>query len=659
MSDQNSASNNIESFETESRTFDPPVGFGDGAWVGSMDQYRDLHTLAVGDPDKFWGEVAGMFDWTKKWDSVLSGAMPDAKWFVGGETNLAHNCLDRIIDDGHGGKAALIWEGEPVDGDNGPEVKRITYTDLFIQVNRIANGLKALGVKKGDVVTLYLPMIPDAVAAMLACARIGAPHSVIFAGFSAQAIADRMADANSKLILTADGARRRGKVLPLKETVDEALAKTPGAQCVVFSHCGNDCPMQDGRDHWSADVFDGQSGDCDSEPMGSEDPLFVLYTSGSTGKPKGIVHSTGGYMCWTYLTTKYTFDLKPDDVYWCTADIGWITGHSYVTYGPLLNGGTCFLYEGAPNFPDFSRFWDIVERNKITIFYTAPTAIRAFMKAGDDLVEKHDLSSLRLLGTVGEPINPEAWMWFHEKVGGGRCPIVDTWWQTETGGHMITPMPGATPTKPGTATLPFPGVDAAIVNEQGEELEHNQGGLLVIRKPWPGMLRGILGDRDRFLETYFSKVPGMYFSGDGARRDADGYFWIMGRIDDVLNVSGHRLGTAEIESALVAHASVAEAAVVGYPHEIKGEAVAAYVTLKAGHDKSDDLKQTLRQQVADQIGSIAKPDQIRFADALPKTRSGKIMRRLLRDIAAGRDVTGDTTTLEDRSVVDQLLKQDG
>ena len=654
---------NIESHETESRVFDPPPEFAaesGGAHVRSLEDYREMHRRSLDDTAEFWDEIAQEFDWTADYGQVVRGEMPDATWFVGGRTNLAHNCLDRIVNDGHGGKAALVWEGEPVDGD-GPEVRTITYADLRDRVNRIANGLRALGVGKGDVVTIYLPMIPDAVAAMLACARIGAPHSVIFAGFSANAIADRMKDADSKIILTSDGARRRGKVLPLKETVDEALAKVPGAKCVVFRHIGAGCPMTDGRDVWADAAFDGQQGECPSEEMDSEDPLFVLYTSGSTGKPKGILHTTGGYMAWAYLTTRLTFDMKPGDLFWCTADVGWITGHTYVTYGPLLNGGTVLLYEGAPNFPDFGRFWDIVERHKVTTFYTAPTAIRAFMKAGDDLPSRGTISSsLRLLGTVGEPINPEAWMWFRERIGGGAVPhrrhlVADrdrrphdhapARRDPDQARHRHAPLPRRRRRhrqRAGRGAPPQPGRPAWSS-----------------AKPWPGMLRGVLGDRQRFLDTYFSKVPGAYFSGDGARRDADGYFWVMGRIDDVLNVSGHRLGTAEVESALVAHPAVAEAAVVGYPHEIKGEAVAAYVTLKPGHDPDDALRDKLRRQVADQIGAIAKPDQIRFADALPKTRSGKIMRRLLRDIAAGRDVTGDTTTLEDRSVIDQLLAQDG
>jgi acetyl-CoA synthetase len=645
---------NIESFETESRTFEPPADFASKAHVQSMDEYRRLWQQSVDDPDAFWGEVAKTFTWMKPFDSVLGGSVPDVTWFGGGQTNLAANCLDRIIEQGYGEKAAIIWEGEPVDEAGTPEVRTISYNDLAAEVGRMANGLKVLGVRKGDVVTIYLPMIPEAVAAMLACARIGAPHSVIFAGFSASAIADRMTDAASRFVLTSDGAHRRGKVLPLKETVHEALQKVEASKVVVFQRCGNETPMTGGRDVWADEAFGSQSPDCPPEPMDSEDLLFVLYTSGSTGKPKGIMHTTAGYMAHAYLTSKYTFDLKDIDVFWCTADVGWVTGHSYIAYGPLLNGATCLMYEGAPNFPDWSRFWQIVERHNVTIFYTAPTAIRAFMKAGDEPLQGRDLSSLRLLGTVGEPINPEAWMWYHEKIGGGRCPIADTWWQTETGGHMITPMPGATPTKPGTATLPFFGVDAAIVDEQGNEVPHNQGGLLVIRKPWPGMLRGVLGDRDRFIQTYWSQVPGMYFTGDGARRDDDGYFWIMGRIDDVLNVSGHRLGTAEVESALVAHPAVAEAAVVGVPHEIKGEGIAAFVTLKSGHTASDDLQRELIAQVRREIGPIATPDQIRLTEALPKTRSGKIMRRLLREVAAGGEITGDVTTLEDFNTVAKL-----
>ena len=507
--------------------------------------------------------------------------------------------------------------------------------------------------------TIYMPMIAEAAVAMLACARIGATHSVIFGGFSSQAIVDRVTDAKSTIIITADGGFRRGSVVPLKANVDEALTKTDLVkQVIVLKHAGNEVTYTEGRDVKWAEVIAGQSAECAAEPMDAEDPLFVLYTSGSTGKPKGIVHTTGGYMVGTYLTSKYVFDLHDTDVYWCTADVGWITGHSYVVYGPLANGATTVLYEGAPNFPDFSRFWAMVERHKVSVFYTAPTAIRAFMKAGREFVDKHDLSSLRLLGSVGEPINPEAWMWYREVIGHEKCPIVDTWWQTETGMILITPLPGVTPTKPGTATLPFFGVDAAIVDRTGKELAANQGGLLVIRKPWPSMLRGIFNDPDRYVKQYWSDVPGVYFTGDGARRDADGYFWIMGRVDDVINVSGHRLGTAEIESALVSHDSVAEAAVVGMPHEMKGQGIAAFVVLKTGKQPSEQLKKDLMGVVTKSIGALARPDQIRFTDTLPKTRSGKIMRRLLKELASGNEIKGDTTTLEDFSVLAKLKEQD-
>ncbi len=515
---------------------------------------------------------------------------------------------------------------------------------------RFANGLKALGVRRGDRVTIYLPHVPEAAVAMLACARIGAAHSVIFGGFSSQSIADRLLDAQSRFVITADGGYRRGTPVPLKQNVDEAIAKVGLVErVVVLKRTGLPVAMEAGRDVWWDDVIAGQADACPPEPMDAEDLLFVLYTSGSTGKPKGIVHTTAGYLAGVYLTTRCVFDVREDDVYWCTADVGWITGHSYVVYGPLSNGTTTLMYEGAPNFPDFGRFWDVVARHKVSIFYTAPTAIRAFMKAGRELPDKYDLSSLRLLGTVGEPINPEAWRWFNDVIGGGRCPIADTWWQTETGAHMITPLPGATPTKPGTATLPFYGVDAAVVDRSGAELPHDTDGLLVIRRPWPSMLRGIFNAPERYEQQYWADIHGMYFTGDGARRDADGYFWITGRVDDVLNVSGHRLGTAEIESALVSHPSVAEAAVVGVPHEMKGQGVVAFVTLRTGFAAGDVLKKELTDTVGKQIGAIAKPDQIRFADALPKTRSGKIMRRLLRDVAAGKAASGDTSTLEDLS----------
>ena len=651
------ASTNIESKLQETRLFPPPAKFVAEARVGSMEQYRAMWQRSIDDPETFWAEQAEELAWAKKWDRVLEWDEPYAKWFGGGKINASVNCLDRIIDQGKGDKTAILFEGEPMNGDQPAEVRKISYRELRDEVCKFASGLRELGVQKGDVVTLYMPMVPEAAIAMLACARIGAPHSVIFGGFSSQAIADRVADAKSKFIITADGGWRRGKVLELKKNVDEAVAMSESVEkVVVLKRCENDVDWHDDRDVWWHDML----GDATCEPAAteSEDLLFVLYTSGSTGKPKGILHTTAGYLLYTYLTNKYVFDLKDNDVYWCTADVGWITGHSYIVYGPLAMGATVMMYEGAPNFPDFARFWQIVERHKVSVFYTAPTAIRAFMKAGRELPDGSDLSSLRLLGTVGEPINPEAWMWYHDVIGGEKCPIVDTWWQTETGGHMLTPLPGATPTKPGTATLPFFGVDAAIVDREGTELPANAGGLLVVRKPWPSMLRGILGDEERYRKTYWSDVPGMYFSGDGARRDDDGYFWIMGRVDDVLNVSGHRLGTAEVESALVAHPAVAEAAVVGTPHEVKGEAVAAFVILRSGKAPSDELKQELTDQVTKEIGSFAKPDVLRFTDGLPKTRSGKIMRRVLREIAGGGEVKGDVTTLEDMAVVQKLREED-
>jgi acetyl-CoA synthetase len=656
MSEQSSG---IESSQQENRIFPPPPAFSQKAHIKSLDDYRRTYSESIDDPEKFWGQIAESFHWFKKWEKVLEWESPYGRWFVGGQTNVSYNCLDRQIEQGRGDKTAIIWEAEPISSEGRPEIRRITFRQLKDDVCRFANGLKKLGVKKGDRVTVYMPQTPDAAVAMLACARIGAPHSVIFGGFSSQAIADRVEDAQSQFLITADGGYRRGAIVALKKNVDEAMTKTDRVKkVIVLMRTGEKVNWNAERDVWWSDVIAGQLADCPAEPMDSQDTLFVLYTSGSTGKPKGIIHATGGYMVGTALTTKYVFDIQPNDIYWCTADVGWITGHSYVVYGPLANGATILMYEGAPNFPDFSRFWAIIERHKVNIFYTAPTAIRAFMRAGTELVDKHDLSSLRLLGTVGEPINPEAWMWYRQTIGKNKCPIVDTWWQTETGMIMIAPLPGATPTKPGTATLPFFGVDAAIVTKDGKELGPNQGGLLVVRKPWPSMLVGIFNDPDRYVRQYWSDVPGMYFTGDGARRDADGYFWIMGRVDDVLNVSGHRLGTAEIESALVAHASVAEAAVVGVPHEMKGQGVAAFVTLKTGTKPSDQLKKELIDGVARQIGSLAKPDQIRFTDSLPKTRSGKIMRRLLKEVAAGGEVKGDTTTLEDFSVLARLKEQD-
>jgi acetyl-CoA synthetase len=656
MSDNQSA---IESTMTETRVFPPNPALAQKAWIKTREQYDQMYRESIDNPDAFWGRIASELHWSTKWNKTVEWNLPNAKWFVGGKTNMAYNCLDHQVAQGRGDKTAILWEGEPTQQGGGYEVRNVTYKQLLDDVCRFANGLKSLGLKKGDRVTIYMPMVPEAAVAMLACARLGIAHSVIFGGFSSQAIADRVEDAESNVIITADGGYRRGQGVPLKANVDAALQKTSRVQkVIVHKRTGGQIGWTEGRDVWWHDVVANQSTDCPAEPMDSEDLLFILYTSGSTGKPKGIIHTTGGYMVGCYLTTKYVFDLHDDDVYWCTADVGWITGHSYVVYGPLTNGATTLMYEGAPNYPDFGRFWDIINRHKVSIFYTAPTAIRAFMKAGRELVDKHDLSSLRVLGSVGEPINPEAWMWYHQVVGHGRCPIVDTWWQTETGVIMITPLPAVTPTKPGSATLPFFGVDAAIVDRQGNELAPNQGGLLVVRKPWPAMLRGIFKDPERFKKQYFSDVPGFYFTGDGARRDPDGYFWIMGRVDDVLNVSGHRLGTAEIESALVAHAAVAEAACVGCPHEMKGQGIAAFVTLKTGQKPSDQLKKELTDAVAKAIGAIAKPDQIRFTESLPKTRSGKIMRRLLKELAAGGEIKGDTTTLEDFSVIAKLKEQD-
>ncbi len=654
----------IESALHEERLFPPPAGFSEsvgGAYVGSMEQYRLMYERSLKDPEGFWAEMARELDWFRPWSRVLEWNLPDARWFVGGKTNICHNCIDRQVNGGYGDKIAIIWEGEPI-GESGPEIRRLTYHDLQRQVSRFANALKNLGVKKGDVVTLYMGMVPELPIAMLACARIGAAHSVIFGGFSAQAIADRVHDASSRVIITCDGAWRRGKVVPLKDNVDQAVAGASGTveHVIVLKRCGNSIRMQEGRDHWWHHVVAGSHERCPCEPMDSEDMLFLLYTSGSTGKPKGILHTTGGYMVFAYLTAKYVFNLVPDrdQVYWCTADIGWVTGHSYILYGILPNRVPSLMYEGAPNVPADDRFWDIVQRHKVTQFYTAPTAIRAFMKWGEEHPRKHDLSSLKLLGTVGEPINPEAWMWYHRVIGGERCPITDTWWQTETGGQLIMPLPGATPTVPGSCTLPFFGIDAAVVDEQGREQPPNVGGLLVIRRPWPGMLRGVYGDRQRFVDTYFSRVPGAYFTGDGSRRDERGYFWIMGRVDDVINVAGHRLGTMEIESALVGHGAVVEAAVVGMPHEIKGTGIAAFVTLERGKEPDDALREELRRHVAAQIGAIARPDMIRFTDALPKTRSGKIMRRLLRDIASGAETRQDTTTLEDFSVLARLRESE-
>ncbi|QQE10845.1 acetate--CoA ligase [Planctomycetota bacterium] len=667
----------MESILDEHRHFKPSKAFSSNAHIKSMAEYEKMHKRSVDDPEGFWADVASELHWFKKWEEVLDWRLPDAKWFVGGTTNICYNCIDRQIDAGLGNHTAIVWEGEPIVDEDGhhaggePEVRKLSYYDLRREVSRFANALKGLGVQKGDVVTIYMPMVPELAIAMLACARIGAVHSIIFGGFSASAIRDRVEDGKSKIVITADGGWRRGKVVPLKDNVDEALTLTDLVDTVVvLERCQNDIHMVDGRDHWWSDLTATASEHCPAEEMYSEDLLFILYTSGSTGKPKGIMHTTGGYMVYTYLTSRYTFDLHPrqlcdeelneqcrGDMYWCTADIGWITGHSYIIYGLLPNRVPTLMYEGAPDFPEKDRFWDIIERHKVTKFYTAPTAIRAFMKWGREWIDKHDISSLKVLGTVGEPINPEAWMWYHKVIGNEKCPIVDTWWQTETGGHMLTPLPGATTTTPGSCTKPFFGIDAAVVNSEGEEVGENEGGILVIRKPWPSMLRGIYGNRERFIETYWSKIEGFYTAGDGARKDENGNFWIMGRIDDVIVVAGHNLGTMEVESALVSHDAVAEAAVVGFPHEIKGTGIAAFATLVGGIEETDKLKAEIRDHVAKELGPISKPDKLRFTPALPKTRSGKIMRRLLRDIAAGREITGDVTTLEDKGIVEKLQKQ--
>lgn len=616
-----------------------------------MQEYEELYRESIDQPEKFWAKEARELVWRKPWSSVLEWKVPYAKWFVGGQLNASENCLDRHLDGPRRNKAAIIWEGEP------GEKRTLTYAQLHRQVCLFANVLKRNGVKKGQRVLIYMPMIPEAVVAMLACARIGAVHSVVFGGFSSDSIRDRLADSGATTIVTADGGYRRGQIVTLKQNVDHALdGNHTVKKVIVFRRTNLDIHIQEHRDVWWHRELEYVSAECPPAALDSEHPLFILYTSGSTGKPKGILHTTGGYLVGTHCSTKYIFDMREEDVYWCTADVGWVTGHSYLVYGPLSVGATCVMYEGAPNWPEPDRFWRIVEEYGVSILYTAPTAIRAFIKWGDQWPRKRDLSSLRLLGTVGEPINPEAWMWYHKVIGGGRCPIVDTWWQTETGAHMITPFPGATPTKPGTATLPFFGVDAAVVDDQGNEVGTDEGGKLVIRKPWPSMLRTIYGDKTRYKKQYWSEVKDCYFTGDGARRDKDGYFWIVGRIDDVLNVAGHRLGTAEVESALVEHESVAEAAVVGRPDEIKGQGVVAFVTLKSGLKATAELREALRNHVGKSIGAIAKPDEIRFAEMLPKTRSGKIMRRLLKEIAGGGNITGDTTTLEDFSVLAKLGK---
>jgi len=635
----------IDALSHENRRFSPPAEFSAGAHVSDS----GLHDEAAGDLETFWArQAAELITWKQPWSKVLEWDLPYAKWFIDGKLNVAENCLDRHVTAGFGDKVAIHWEGEPGD------TRTITYAELLAEVEQFANVLKNLGVAKGDRVNIYLPMIPEAAVAMLACARIGAPHSVVFGGFSSQSLVDRINDAEAKVLITADGGYRRGEVFPLKPAADEAVAQTPTIEhVVVVQRGGNDVEMVEGRDHWYHELMASAEASCPPEAMDSEDLLFLLYTSGTTGKPKGIMHTTGGYLTHVAYTHRNVFDLHRDrDVYWCTADVGWITGHSYIVYGPLANGATQVMYEGVPNHPGNDRFWEIIEKYKVTIFYTAPTAIRTFMKWGADEPAKHDLSSLRLLGTVGEPINPEAWMWYHENIGGGRCPIVDTWWQTETGGIMISPLPGYTTTKPGSATFALPGVNIAVVDDGGNDVVGG-GGYLTLTRPWPGMLRGIWGDPQRFVDTYWSRFDGSYFAGDGARLDDDGYLWLLGRVDDVMNVSGHRISTTEVESALVSHPSVAEAAVVGANDPTTGQAIFAYVTLRGGKDV--DVA-TLRDHVASEIGAIAKPKAIFFTPDLPKTRSGKIMRRLLRDVAEGRNL-GDTTTLADASVVDELQRR--
>ncbi|HET7207998.1 MAG TPA: acetate--CoA ligase [Terriglobales bacterium] len=646
-------STSIDSILQEQRKFEPPKDFSDRAHIKSLEEYERIYKESVEEPEKFWGRVARELYWFRPWDKVLEWNAPWAKWFVGGQINLSYNCLDRHVQTWRKNKAALVWEGEP------GEVRIFTYQQLHREVQKFANVLKGLGVKKGDRVAIYMGMIPELPIAMLACARIGAPHTVVFGGFSSNALVDRIHDSQAAVVITQDGAYRRGAEVKLYPAVEEALKSCPTVKhVVVYKRTGSALNLRPGRDHWWHELMAAAGDECPAEHLDAEHPLYILYTSGTTGKPKGVVHTTGGYSVGIYLTTKWIFDLRDEDTYWCTADIGWVTGHSYIVYGPLENGATSVMYEGAPNYPEPDRFWEIVDRHQVTVFYTAPTAIRTFVKWGEQWPRKHKLNSLRLLGTVGEPINPEAWMWYREVIGHDRCPIVDTWWQTETGMIMISPIPGAVPTKPGSATKPFFGVAPEVVTMDGKPVPEGSGGFLIIRKPWPAMLRTIYGDPDRYVRQYWSQIPGTYFTGDGARRDSDGYYWVMGRVDDVINVSGHRLSTMEVESALVAHEKVAEAAVVGRPDDLKGQAISAFVTLEHGHEPSAELKEELRQWVAKEIGALARPDEIRFTDVLPKTRSGKIMRRLLRELATSGEVKGDVTTLEDLGVIAKLKQEE-
>ena len=644
---------NIESTLREQRVFPPNAEFSARANVSSMEMYESMYKRSLEDPDGFWSEIAAGLDWFEPWNTVLEWQEPFARWFVGGRTNLSHNCLDRHLNTWRKNRVAILWEGEPGD------VRALTYQMLHREVCRFTNVLSSLGLETGDRATIYLGMVPELPIAMLACARLGVTHNVVFGGFSADALRDRINDSASKVVITADGGHRRGAIVPLKKNADEAIEGAPGVEkVVVVRRTGEAIEMKSGRDHWWHELMEGASDRFEAVSLDAEHALFMLYTSGTTGKPKGVVHTTGGYMVSAYSTMQWVFDIQDEDTYWCGADIGWVTGHSYIVYGPLLNGTTSVMYEGAPNYPAPDRLWSIIEKYRISIFYTAPTAIRTFIKWGDDWPARHDLSSLRLLGTVGEPINPEAWMWYHRNIGGESCPIVDTWWQTETGSIMISPLPGVTPTKPGSGTRPLPGIVPEIVDKEGNTLPDNQGGFLVIKRPWPSMLRTIYGDPERYKKEYWTEIPGMYFTGDGARRDEDGYFWIMGRIDDVINVSSHRIGTMEVESALVSHPKVAEAAAVGIEHELKGQAVVAFVTPTGDAEPTPELREELRGHVAQVIGAFARPEHIRFTDALPKTRSGKIMRRLLRDLAAGKETVGDTTTLEDYSVLARLREAD-